>query len=102
MKYISLKERLKSEVSEHKGELVVCGFDIMLLLDGIADDGEDYYYRFCSIKGYEESSCVIGWTPLKNNITEGIYKDLMNIFKLNYKYHTTKEQKKEIQSLIGK
>ena len=99
---LELKEKLENEVLEHKGELVLCMFDIMLLLEGIVDDGEDYYYRLCSpFNGFQEFSCVWSWIALKNNIGNKTYQNLINIFKLNYKYHTTPEQQKEIKSLIG-
>lgn len=72
---------------EHRNELVFnCGPQVALLLEGIVDDGEDYYWRMFDLnRGYYLSSCVCRIDYIKGKIDDEVYNFLFNIFKLNYK-----------------
>ena len=74
-----------NEVFEHKNELVLEGWTVCLLLDGIADDGEDWYYRLVEPnEGIVYHSCVGRITYLKGKISDDEYDYIYNMFKMNY------------------
>jgi len=78
---------LLARTLEHKNELVFnCGPEAVILLEGIEDDGEDYYWRMFSLqRGYHHSSCVGRIDCIKGKIDDEAYDFLFGIFKLNYK-----------------
>ncbi len=79
-------DELVKESKIHKNELVLNGFTICLLLEGIENDGEDYYWRLVEPnRGLINSSCVMGIGYLKGKIDDGLYKRTHNLFKMNYK-----------------
>lgn len=76
-------ELISEEYNEHKNELVLSNFRVCLLF-GIEDNIEDYYWIMCEYGGkitYE--SCVGGWIPLKEVISEKEYSLMVNIWNLN-------------------
>jgi len=78
---------LLARTFEHRNELVFnCGPELVILLEGIEDDGEDYYWRMFSLqRGYHLSSCVGRIDPIKGKVDDEVYNFLFGIFKLNYK-----------------
>lgn len=74
-----------TEASEHKNELVLNGWTVCILLEGIVDDGFDYYWRLIEPgEGIVHYSCVGGVEYLKNKLDDDSYKHLYNLFKLNH------------------
>ena len=80
-------KQLLKKSKEHQGELVFnCGPTVVLLLPGIEDGGEDYYWRMFELdRGYYCSSCVGRIDAIKGKIDDEAYNFLFNIFKMNYK-----------------
>lgn len=102
------KKLLKTS-KKHKYELVFnCGPTVALLLPGIEDDGEDYYWRMFDLQqGYYFSSCVGRIDYMKGKIDDDAYNFLFNIFRMNYKRmlnsndRLSSEIKKEIEQILN-
>lgn len=101
-------KRLVQISKEHQHELVFnCGPTVVLLLPGIEDDGEDYYWRMFELgRGYYESSCVGRIDYIKGKIDDEAYNFLFNIFRMNYKItiehndNISYKIKKEIEQIL--
>ena len=73
------------ESTEHANELVLEGWNVYILLEGIVDDGEDYYWRLLvPYEGIKYTSCVCGVHYLKDKIDADAYNQIYNLFKINY------------------
>lgn len=89
--------------TEHKNELVLEGWSVCILLEGIVDDGEDYYWRL--IKPHEGvglHSCVGRVDPLKGKIDDEVYNHIFNLFKLNYSWWYNEQRRKLEQEYIDR
>ena len=101
-------KRLVKTSKEHKHELIFnCGPTVALLLPGIEDDGEDYYWRVFDLDhGFYFSSCVGRIDYIKGKIDDDVYKFLFNIFRMNYKRildrndKVSSKIKKEIEQIL--
>ena len=84
-----------NEVDSHKNELILNGWQVCLLLDGVADDGQDYYYRLIvPNEGILYHSCVGRLTYLKGKIGDDDYNYLYDIFKMNWHLWNLRKQNK--------
>lgn len=94
-----------NEVFEHKNELVLEGYTVCLLLDGIADDNMDWYYRLVvPNEGIIYHSCVGRITFLKGKINDDDYNYIYDLFKMNYHLWNSRKQRQideRYESSIG-
>lgn len=82
---MSTYDGLVEESKKHKNELVISGFNVCILLEGIHDDGEDYYYRILEPnEGLVYESCVMRPHFLKGKIDQDDYDYTFNLFKMNH------------------
>ena len=99
---MSTYEELVEESKQHKNELVLEGWTVVMLLEGIHDDGEDYYWRYLrQHHGMELSSCVGGHHYLKGELDTEVYDRLLELFKMNYMWWY-KKQKSDVEKLYSK
>ncbi len=73
-------------VEKHKGELVLEGFDVVMLegFEDIPDD--DYYYVVTGKQGTFWLSCVADLYPLKDVLPEAQYNRMLETYKLNVEW----------------
>lgn len=78
-------KEFNSLIEKHKGELVLDGFDVVKLIDVTDElDDDDFYWVFIvPNEGVLFSTCVGGWTPLKNKLTSKEYANLEQVWNLN-------------------
>ena len=82
---MSTYDELVEESKQHKNELVINGFNVCILLEGIHDDGDDYYWRILQPnKGLVLESCVMQPHYLKGKIDQDDYDYTFNLFKMNH------------------
>lgn len=71
--------------TEHKNELVLQGWTVCILLEGIVDDGDDYYWRLLEPnRGIIYSSCVGRIEFLKGKLDKKSYDYVYSLFKMNH------------------
>ncbi len=78
----SNKKLIKDKIKKYKNQLVLDGFNVVLL-EGFAEDTEDYYYIYLGERGRYWSSCVGAFIPLKDFLPKKIYESLKYVFGLN-------------------
>lgn len=82
---MSTYEELVEESKQHKNELIISGFNVCILLEGIHDDGDDYYWRVLQpYEGLVLESCVMQPHYLKGKIDKKDYDFAFNLFKMNH------------------
>jgi len=80
-------EQLQRETEPHINTLVVMNFKVVLLL-GVVEDDEDWYYKVCEnlSMGNDRhylASCVMGFIYLKGRIATDEYDRMVHIWNLN-------------------
>lgn len=78
----TLKE-LKEELEPYKNTLVL-SFCEIVRLDDVVEEKDDFYWVYEEYKKVTYSSCVFGWTPLKGNLPDNIYKKLVSHWNMNH------------------
>jgi hypothetical protein len=77
--------QILEEFEKHKGQLVIIGYNHIVRLIAIGDDGDDWYY--VTYNGREQlrwSTCVGPLIPLKGYLREDDYDTLLSIAKGNH------------------
>lgn len=80
-------KEIQQEVERYKGTLVIVGFRVVLLM-GVVDGGDDYYYQICENVSMGQDkhllhSCVMGFVPIKDKIDATEYQRMVHIWNLN-------------------
>jgi len=73
---------LKKELKPYKNTLVLDFFNVVRLVD-VVDGEEDYYWVYDTPNGLKQSSCVMGWIPLKGKLNDDEYNHLVKIWNYN-------------------
>ena len=76
---------LKKELEPYKNTLVLDFCKIVRLVD-VVEEPEDFYWVYAQwrLGKTTYSSCVMGWTPLKGNLPDKIYKQLVHNWNMNH------------------
>lgn len=78
-------KRILAEFESMKGQLVITGYSNIERLVAIGDDQEDWYYvTYDGRESLRWSSCVGTVMPLKNQLRDADYQQLINIAKGNH------------------
>lgn len=79
-------ERILAEFESMKGQLIITGYRNIERLVAIGDDQEDWYYvTYDGRESLRWSSCVGTIMPLKNQLRDDDYQQLINIAKGNHR-----------------
>lgn len=74
--------QLRKRYGIHKDTLVISVLEVKLL-KGLTWDKDDFYWEYETLKGTEQSSCVMDFVPLKGALPEADYAEIERLFIIN-------------------
>lgn len=80
---MSNRNLIIEEFENSRGDFVIDWGKVKRLV-GVVDDKEDYYWAYFNGREITLSSCVGGFTVLKNKIDDKDYKEFIRLAKLNH------------------
>lgn len=73
---------LRSKAKPHLNTLVISVLEIKRLKSVVWGE-DDFYWEYETLKGTEQSSCVMGFITLKGILPDTDYEEIERLFKIN-------------------